>query len=94
MVHIVWDSASWLGTWFGCFLRLELADRQCLCLAVGSLAGHSIFSSLPKSAQVSFLLCFELSASSECTSSLLGSVRLFLSSILSGDESRSWRKWG
>ena len=83
-----------LGAWFGCFLRLALPSRQCRYLVVVLLAGHSIFSSLPEFAQVFFLLCLEPSASSECTSLPLDSARRFLSSILSGDESRSWRTMG
>ena len=94
MVHIVWDSASSSGVWSACFLHLAFPSRQCRYLVVVSLAGPSIFSLLPKSAQVSFLLRFEPSASSECTLFLLGFARLFLSSILSGDESHSWRKRG
>ena len=94
MVHIVGDGVSSSGAWFGCFLRLALPSRLCRYLVAVSLAGHSIFSSLPEFAQVFFLLYFEPSASSECTSLLLGSARLFPSSILFGDENRSWRRMG
>ena len=75
-------------------MRLALPSRLCRYLVAVSLAGYSIFSSLREFAQVFFLLYFELSASSEYTSLLLDSARLFLSSILSGDESRSWRRMG
>ena len=75
-------------------MRLALLSHLCQYLVLVSLTGHSIFSSLPEFAQVFFLLSFEPSASSECTSLLLDSARLFLSYILFGNESRSWRRMG
>ena len=94
MVHIFGDWVSSSGAWFGSFLRLALPSHLCRYLVTVSLAGHSIFSSLPEFPQVFFLLYFEPFASSEYTSLLLDSARLFLSSILFGDESRSWRRMG